>query len=233
MTKPMEIVGGGRLAEIYGDLLVLGAYIRDTKELGAIEQVRARLHRLFQTAEEQGRSAGIPQDTLTQAQYAVAAYMDEMVINSRWSLREHWASKPLQYDFFGEFVAGEGFYKRLDVVRNTLPVNVELLEVFALCLIFGFEGQYRLHDREMLKGVLQDVTREIQAKRGEAALLSPRGRRPDELMEVVKRELPAWAILVTSAGLVLLFYLALSFLSSQDAGHVVEQLRRLMQEARG
>jgi type VI secretion system protein ImpK len=117
-------------------------------------------------------------------------------------------------------------------VRNTLPVNVELLEVFAMCLIFGFEGQYRLHDREMLKGVLQDVTREIQAKRGEASVLSPRGRRPDELMELVKRELPAWAILVTGAGLVLLFYLALSFLSSQDAGHVVEQLRRLMQETR-
>ncbi|MGE3153430.1 MAG: type IVB secretion system protein IcmH/DotU [Nitrospiraceae bacterium] len=232
MAKPMEIVGAGRLAEIYGDLLVLGAYIRDAKELGAIEQLRARIHRLFQTAEEQTRSAGIPQDTLTQCQYAVAAYLDEMVINSRWSLREQWASKPLQYDFFGEFVAGEGFFKRLDVVRNTLPVNVELLEVFSLCLIFGFEGQYRLHDREMLKGVLQDVTREIQAKRGEAALLSPRGRRPDELMEMVKRELPAWAILVTSAGLVLLFYLALSFLSSQDAGHVVEQLRRLMQETR-
>jgi type VI protein secretion system component VasF len=84
----------------------------------------------------------------------------------------------------------------------------------------------------MLKGVLQDVTREIQAKRGEVAVLSPHGRRPDELLELVKRELPAWAILVTGAGLVLLFYLALSFLSSQDAGHVVEQLKRLMQETR-
>ena len=138
MPRSLEIVGSGRLAEIYGDLLVLGAYVRDAKELGAIEQLRARLHHLFQAAEEQGRSAGIPQDTLTHAKYAVAAYMDEMVINSRWSLREHWASKPLQYDFFGEFVAGEGFYKRLDIVRNTLPVNLELLEVFALCLIFGF-----------------------------------------------------------------------------------------------
>jgi type VI secretion system protein ImpK len=228
----MEAVKSGKLAEIFGDLFVLGAYIRDAKDLGAVEHLRGRLHHLFQAAEEQGRNVGIPQDTLTQAKYAVAAYLDEMIINSRWSLRDQWSSKPLQYDFFGEFVAGEGFYKRLDAVRNRLPVDLDLLEVFAMCLIFGFEGQYRLHDREMLKGVLQDVTREIQAKRGEVAVLSPRGRRPDELLELVKRELPAWAILVTGAGLVLLFYLALSFLSSQDAGHVVEQLRRLMQETR-
>jgi type VI secretion system protein ImpK len=109
---------------------------------------------------------------------------------------------------------------------------LDVLEVFALCLIFGFEGQYRLHDREVLKGLLQDVTREIQAKRGETTVLSPRGRRPDEFIELVKRGVPAWAILVSGAGLVLLFYLLLSFLSSQDAGHVVDQLRRLMQETR-
>jgi len=46
----------------------------------------------------------------------------------------------------------------------------------------------------------------------------------------VKRELPVWVVLVTSAGIVFLFYLALFFLISQDAGHVVDQLRKLLQE---
>jgi type VI secretion system protein ImpK len=94
----------------------------------------------------------------------------------------------------------------------------------------GFEGQYRIHEREKLRGLIEDVTREVQAKRGDVPALSPNGKRPEELMELVKRELPVWVVLVTSAGIVLLFYLALLFLIRQDAGHVVDQLRKLLQE---
>jgi type VI secretion system protein ImpK len=94
----------------------------------------------------------------------------------------------------------------------------------------GFEGQYRIHEREQLRGLIEDVTREVQAKREDIPALSPRGRRPEELMELVKRELPVWVVLVTSLGIVLLFYLALTFLIGQDVGHVGEQLRRLLQE---
>jgi hypothetical protein len=49
-------------------------------------------------------------------------------------------------------------------------------------------------------------------------------------MELVKRELPVWVVLVTSIGIVFLFYLALAFLIGQDVGHVGEQLRKLLQE---
>jgi type VI secretion system protein ImpK len=137
----------------------------------------------------------------------------------------------LQYDFFGEYVAGEGFFQHLDTIRRSLPLNAELLEVYGLCLILGFEGQYRIHEREKLRGLIEDVTREVQAKRGDVPVLSPHGERPEELLtELVKRELPVWVVLVTSAGIVLLFYLALLFLISQDAGHVVDQLRKLLQE---
>ncbi|MEP6935285.1 MAG: type IVB secretion system protein IcmH/DotU, partial [Nitrospirota bacterium] len=178
----------------------------------------------------QGKSVGIHSDAYTQARYAVTAYIDEMIISSRWTNREQWSARPLQYDFFKEYVAGEGFFQHLDTIRRSLPLNADLLEVYGLCLILGFEGQYRLHEREKLRGLIEDVTREVQAKRGDVPALSPNGKRPEELMELVKRELPVWVVLVTSAGIVVLFYLALLFLIREDAGHVVDQLRTLLQE---
>ena len=219
------------IAEVFSDLLVLGTYLKETRDLGSPDHLRTRLQHLFHQADETAKKHGISTDTLTHARYAVAAYIDEMIINSRWTHREQWASRPLQYDFFGDYVAGEGFFKRLESIRRAFPLDVNVLELYGLCLIFGFEGQYRLHERERLKGLIDDVTREVQAKRGDASELSPHGRRPEELMELVKRELPAWAVLVTSAGIVLVFYLALAFLINQDVDQVLGQLKKLLQES--
>lgn len=220
----------GRLAELFGDLLVLGTYFREAKDLGSPDHLRTRLQHLFRVAEDQSKSFAIHPDVYASARYAVTAYIDEMIISSRWANREQWSARPLQYDFFGEYMAGEGFFERLDTIRRSMPINADLLEVYGLCLILGFEGQYRVHERERLRGLIEDVTREVQAKRGDVPALSPHGKRPEELMELVKRELPVWVVLVTSAGIVFLFYLALFFLTSQDAGQVVEQLRKLLQE---
>ncbi|RPH77520.1 MAG: hypothetical protein EHM80_12350, partial [Nitrospiraceae bacterium] len=77
----------GRLAEVFGDILVLGTYLKDTKDLGSPDHLRTRLHHLFNVAEEKGKSLGIHPDAYTQARYAVTAYIDEMIISSRWANR--------------------------------------------------------------------------------------------------------------------------------------------------
>ena len=221
------------VSEVFNDLLVLAVQLRDATNPGSVEGLRARLQQLFQAAEERGRAAGLSQDTLAQARYAVAAFIDEMLINSRWAHKDEWAARPLQYDFFGEFVAGEGFFKHLEQIQGGMPVNTDLLELYTYCLTLGFEGQYKLQDREKLRALVEDVARQIQGKRGEIPPLSPRGRRPEELLELVKRELPVWVIIATSASLVLMFYLGLSFLIAQDTGYVENELKRLLLEVRG
>jgi type VI secretion system protein ImpK len=220
----------GKLVDVFSDLFVLGSYFRDARDLGTVEALRSRLHYLFQEVEERGKAAGVPRDTLTEARYALAAFIDEMIINSRWSHKEQWSARPLQYELFGEFVAGEGFFKHLEAIRSAMPLNTDLLETYALCLILGFEGQYKVHDREKLRGLVEDVTREVQAKRGELPPLSPHGQRPEELLDAVKRQVPVWVVLVISLGIVFFFYLALSVLISHDAGTVMEELKRLLQE---
>jgi type VI secretion system protein ImpK len=228
----MAVHSNVRLTDVFSDLFVLAAYVKDAKNLGAPDTFRARLHHLFQSAEQRSKEAGIPHDTFAEARYAVTAFLDELIINSRWAHKEQWASRPLQYDFFGEFVAGEMFFKRLDAIRAAMPLNADLMEIYALCLILGFEGQYRVQDRDKLKGLLDDMTREIQARRGEPPALSPHGRRPDELFDLVKHDVPAWVPIVISVGIIVFFYLALSLLISHDAGAVADELRRLLQEVK-
>jgi type VI secretion system protein ImpK len=221
-----------KLVDVFCDLFVLGSHFRDAGNLGSVEALRTRLEGVFARAEERGKSVGVPSDVMMEGRYALAAYLDEMIINSRWPLKSQWASRPLQYEFFNEFVAGEGFFIRLDRIRSAMPVNVDLLEIFGLCLMLGFEGQYKLQDREKLKGLIEDVSREIQAKRGELPALSPHGQRPEELLDMVKRELPAWVVMVISLGIVFFFYLALSLLMSHEASSVVGELKRLLQEVK-
>ena len=75
----------GKIADVFSDLLVLGTYLKDTKDIGSPDHLRTRLHHLFHQADETAKTRGVPSDAQTHARYAVAAYLDEMIINSRWA----------------------------------------------------------------------------------------------------------------------------------------------------
>jgi type VI secretion system protein ImpK len=220
----------GPFADAYTDILLLGAAFRDAKNLGSVELLRKRLVQMFTSAEERAKSMGGRSEECEDARYAMAAFVDEMIATSRWDQKEHWAGRPLQYEFFGEYVAGEGFFKRLDAIRSKVPIKDDLMELYVLCMTFGFEGQYRLNNRERLRGLIDDVAREIQAKRGMSPVLSPHGQRPEELLEMVKKEFPAWVVLATSIGVVFLVYLALVLLIAQDGTHVAEEISKILRE---
>lgn len=220
------------LSDVFSELLILGSYLKDARDLGNPDSLRARLEQMIQAAERRGVETGIPHDTLTVARYAVTAFLDEMILNSSWSFKDQWSSRPLVFQFFGEYVAGVEFFTRLETIRNGWPVHIGLLEIYALCLILGFEGQYRIEGREKLKGLTEDVVREIHAKRGDKLPLSPHAKRPDELLEVVKRDVPIWVIGAFSLGLVFFFHLALSLIINHDANNVAHEVKQLLLKVR-
>ena len=220
-----------KLTDVFSDLFVLGVSLREARDVGTVEALRTRLLTLVHSAETQGKEQGFTPEVLAHAKYAVAAFLDEMIASSNWTAKERWSSRPLQFELFEEYVAGEGFFRRLEALRGALPINTDLIEVYVHCLILGFEGQYKLEDRGKLRGLIDDVTREIQAKR-EVLPLAPHGPRPQEVLEMVKRGLPVWVVLVLSVGIVVFFYVGLSLLMRYDAGQVVEELQRLLQDTK-
>jgi type VI secretion system protein ImpK len=217
---------GGRLADAFSDLFILAMHVRQAHDAGNADALRVRMRQLFDDAQRKGQALGKSDEVLQQARYAVAAYVDEMVLTSPWTQKDQWSARPLQYEFFNEHVAGVEFFNRLETIRRNRG-DVELVAVYHLCLILGFEGQYRWRGVEKLKALIDELSREVQTKQAGAVALSPRGKRPDELIEVVKRGLPSWVVVVASVAVLFFFYLALSFLIRHDVGNVIADLDAL------
>src|SRR5438093_8521298 len=164
------------LTTLFENCFVLGTALKGMSNCGDHARLRSHLIEMFLDADRKGETFGLPKEVLRQAKYAVAAFLDEMVMNSRWPEKHRWASQMLQYELFGTQVAGVEFFDYLDTVRRKLPLNTDLLEVYYRCLALGFQGQYRLAGREKLKALIEDIKQDLQAKQGEITLFSPNGK---------------------------------------------------------
>ena len=219
---------GKRLVDLFSDLFILGAHLRSARDYGTPDALRMRLVEMFNAAEREAKRLALPDDAVQQARYAVAAFLDEMILSVPSPHRDAWSARPLQYEFFREHVAGVEFFNRLETLRRALPPNKDLLEVFYLCLVLGFEGQYKLQGREKLKDLIDGLAREIQPKPGEIPLLSPHGKRPDELIEMVKQGIPSWVVAVSCFAILFFFYIALSFVISSNANGIAAEIQQLI-----
>ena len=77
-----------------------------------------------------------------------------------------------------------------------------MLEVFALILILGFQGKYKLAGREDLTRLTRKVAEEASGYRGVSGL-SPHWKVPDDPVERPVNRVPTW-VLVAGIGSVLL-----------------------------
>jgi type VI secretion system protein ImpK len=169
---PVSMTERTSLLSLFNDLLIVGTSLKAAMDCGEPETLRSHLLDMFYQANQAGSDMGIPKETLRLARYAIAAYLDEMVMSSHWPKKLQWPSINLQNELFSTDLAGQGFFQNLEEIWRGHPLNTDLLELYYLCLVLGFEGKYRLQGREQLKGLIQELGRDIQAKRGEVPSLS-------------------------------------------------------------
>ena len=219
----------GHLSEVFTDIFLLTAQLRSAREYGDSDALRHRIIDMFESAGQKGKSSGCSEEALRQSRYGLAALLDETIMGSSWSRKGEWSSRTLQYEFFRENIAGVEFFNRLETIRRSPVPDAGLLEVFYLCLVFGFEGQYKLHNREKLKEIVDELAKQIKGSGGQIPSISPHGKRPDELIEVVKGEIPTWVVVVSSVAVIFFFYLVLSFMMSSSANNVFEDLKQLLE----
>lgn len=216
-----------RLAMLCSDFLILGASLKTAGYTGDPESLRARLVEMFLDWERRGEALGYPQEVIRQASYALAAFLDEMIMNSRWPERQKWASHPIQFELFQTQVAGAEFFDHLDAVRRRLPLNTDLLEVFYLCLVLGFQGQYRVSGRERLKALVEEIRRDLQIRCGEAPSLAPHVARPDEGQRAPSRTGRFRAIGAVAVAAALVLYIVLAVMIRSDATFVASEIETL------
>ncbi len=217
------------LSDVYSDLFILATQLKSARDYGDPDLLRQRITGIFDAARRKGHGADVSDEAMDQAKYAIVAFLDEIILSSPWLQKDQWSARPLQYEFFRENVAGVEFFNRLEVLRRMGTTNQDVLEVYYLCLILGFEGQYKLHGQEKLKGLVSELSREIEAGAQGGKTLSPQGLRPDEFIEMMKQGLPAWVVLVACLTIVFVFFLTLSYLGNNDASEVSQYLTQLLE----
>jgi type VI secretion system protein ImpK len=157
------------LAILATDVLLIGVKIRETPNLGQADQLKRLLTSYIKDFERTCLSHGKPAESVEQAKYALAAFIDETVINSENNCRETWIADPLATSFFNDSLAGENFFKRLEALLPDLKRNLEVVEVFYFCLALGFQGRYRLSGPEVLPNVVRNLLKRVESLKGAPA----------------------------------------------------------------
>ena len=180
------------------DLLYDGFYmvflLRNRAAPSDPEEFRNRIKQFLSGFERGGRRLDANAEDIHLAKFAYCALIDEVVLMSKMRMREVWERRPLQLEFFGEQLAGERFFEQLETLRQGGAPRLQVLEVYHMCLLLGFQGRYVLEGTEKLNYLTARLGDEIAQLRGRRAVFAPHWAAPDRIAHALKREVPLWVI---------------------------------------
>jgi type VI secretion system protein ImpK len=195
------------LLECSATVFALTAKLRSNAVADALSDFREQVIKSFDVLERMAFERQIGTSTVQDAKYALAAYVDETVLASENPKRMAWMSKPLQLKFFGEHLAGEAFFEKLNKLRQGGEKNLDLLELYYTCLQLGFEGMYKMRGLEALMALQVDLRSQIDGYRGIVdPKLAPDGVPKTGIIARVSRHVPLWVIVAVTIGLLFFSY---------------------------
>ncbi len=159
-----------------------------------VASFRARLREFLAQVERGGKRLEAANEDIYLAKYAYCALMDEMVLASRGPMAQSWQLNPLQLEMFGEQLAGEAFFDRLEKLREQGAAKVQVLEVFHMCLLMGFQGKYFIEGTEKLGYLTARLGDEIAAHKGQRPAFAPHALAPDRVTHKLRAEVPLWVL---------------------------------------
>jgi type VI secretion system protein ImpK len=163
-----------------------------------------RLNRLLDEFRDQARARHAMPEDIAACDYAFCATLDETILSMHSPLREAWERTPLQLQRFGEQLAGENFFIRLEQTRHRGAAGMAALSVFHLCLLLGFQGKYRLEGKEKLRHIIDTLDKELRLLQGGRAPFAPHWQAVDTVQHRSAPRMPLFAMsgmLVLSAAL--------------------------------
>jgi type VI secretion system protein ImpK len=203
MVSSAELVVGGLnpLVQAASPLLLLAARLRGTMSMP--DQPGLKRHALdeirkFETA---ARAAGVPNEVVMAARYAICAALDEAVLSTPWGVQSEWQQQPLLVSLHKETWGGEKFFDMLDRISQDPTRHIDLMELQYLCLAFGFSGKYGVESKQGGRGhsalaeVQQQLYRTIRLHRGvPPPELSLRWRGREDRRNRIIRYVPWWVV---------------------------------------
>ncbi|CAO4841665.1 MAG: hypothetical protein FADNKDHG_01092 [Holosporales bacterium] len=110
-----------------------------------VQEIQKKLHHVLEAQSLQATKniGGITASYFRDSQYVMVALADEIFINMEWAGSRIWRKNLLEGQVFQTQIAGEQFYKRLDLLlQSNDPTRCELGQVYLTALSLGFKGRF-------------------------------------------------------------------------------------------
>jgi type VI secretion system protein ImpK len=188
--------------------------------------LRARLREQIDGFERSAIAAGIPDDRMRTARFALCALLDDSAASTPWG--REWSSLVAEAE--GADKGGEKFFALLDAMLAAPERHVELLEFFYVCLSLGFEGRYRSGEggRQALTHARTKLYEFIEQRQGKKSTeLSARWRGAQVHARRVPGALAVWGAASACALLLAGLYFGYSVLLGASSDPVARELARL------
>jgi type VI secretion system protein ImpK len=199
--------GLNSLVNLASTLLAVFEKTRQSLSHGDIGGLHQRLIGEIRTFEGRMRDAGIRQEVILSARYLICSVLDESVLNTPWGGESAWSQRTLLSIFHNETSGGEKCFLILDRLRQSPAENIEIIELFYICLSLGFEGKYRLTDRgkDQLDQLREELYAIIRRYRGDYERnLSANWQGLGNVRKSLENYVPLWVVLAF-VGAILFF----------------------------
>lgn len=161
------------------------------------------------------------------SKFALAAFVDETVLTNNFPLRNEWEKNPLQLEYFGEQLAGNKFFDKLEAMLKQIDATADAVEIYYFCMLLGFKGRYAVYEQEKLLATMQTTANAlVKAGKIKPVELSPHWLANDQPVPPAKRGMPVWAKIGALGGLGLAFiiYMLMFLMSSKFLQDTVVKL---------
>lgn len=166
---------------------------------------------------------------IQELKYVMVALIDELILHSTWQGKVSWLSEPLQLDYFTEHLAGEGFFARLEMLRQNYLDNYEILEIYYICISLGFAGIYRIKGLEFLQALQVGLYQQIENARhrnNHNNYVTKETPRQNRKMPI---GLPLWTIPVVVLMIIITIYSAYLNAIDKQANSTLYQLNKYLE----
>lgn len=196
-------------------------------DIGGLHQ---RLVNEIKAFEIRARERGIPSEIVLSARYILCTILDEAVLNTPWGCESAWHQRSLLSIFHNETSGGEKFFVLLDRLRQSPSENLDILELFYICLSIGYEGRYRLSPRgkesiERIRGELFSI---IRSHRGEyERALSTNWRGLGRIKNTMAQYVPLWVVASIVGAIIFTSYSGFRYWLYNSSQPVVSKLEKI------
>lgn len=172
-----------RLALLYeGILSVIGRVHTGRQRVHDPEDFRQRMKQALREIASTAARRGYAAEDVNEANFAVVALLDEVILTASDNSAADWVGKSLGEELFNQRSAGELFFKHLEKLRadRDSPGLAEVLEVYYLCLLLGYEGKFAGGAKGELLMLISNLRERIDRMDVRDTQFSPDAVLPDE-----------------------------------------------------